>query len=104
MFESEDLSVFTSGEFSTVAIVDSATYPFAELSGIFDENYQDMFGGFDAPTTEGRKFCFQIQTDFRDGLKRGDRLTIYGKNYSIISMQPKYDGRLTNIVLRQDFA
>ena len=75
-----------------------------ELSGIFDESYQDMFGRFDGQSAESRKFCFQVQTSLIDGLKRGDRLTIKNKNYLITSLRPKHDGKLTHIILKQDFS
>ena len=100
----EDLDVFTHQEFSTIAQVDSATAVLIELSGIFDENYQDMFSGFGNQGSEGRNFCFKVQTSFTDGLKRGDRLTINGKTYQIVSLQPMHDGKLTNIILKQDFS
>ncbi|MEM8828768.1 MAG: head-tail joining protein [Cyanobacteria bacterium P01_G01_bin.19] len=103
--DDEDLGIFTNGEFSTIAIVNSATSSLSELSGIFDENYQDMFGGFDNPqTAEGRKFCFQVQTELAADLRHGDRLTIKSKNYLITSMQPKHDGKLTHIILKQDLS
>lgn len=97
----EDLDLFTSGEFSTVALINGDGAK--TISGIFDENYQDGFGGFDAPTTEGRKYCFQTQSEAVSYLNRGDRLNIYGKNYRAVSFQPVFDGRLTNIVLKQDY-
>lgn len=100
----EDLEIFTAGEFSTIALVDSATSAITELSGIFDENYQDMFGGLDFQAASARKFCFQVQTSEIDGLHHGDRLTIKSKNYLITSMKPTYDGKLTHIILKQDFS
>lgn len=46
-FEEEDLSIFTEGEFSSQAkitrIVSDPVGEELELSGIFDQNYQDMF-------------------------------------------------------------
>ena len=95
----ENLDFFTKGEFSTVAIVDSATSQLSEVSGIFDEDYQD-FGEY----SEGRKYCLQAQTAELESLKRGDRLTIYGKKYAIVSFEPKQDGKLTSVVLKQDFS
>ena len=100
----EDLDIFTSGEFSTVATVESANSSQVELSGIFDENYQDMFGGFTDSQSEGRKFCFQVQTLALEGIGRSDRLTIEGKKYQIVSLQPQHDGKLTYLVLKQDFS
>ena len=103
----EDLDVFTAGEFSTIAQVDSATSSLTELSGIFDESYQDMFGGIEAltdTTSEGRKFCFQVQTSQTEDLHRGDRLTVYGKNYQITGLRPQHDGKITHLILKQDFS
>ena len=89
----------TSPLFVTRKPTDSATSGFTELSGIFDENYQD-FGEY----SEGRKYCLQVQTTEAERLKKGDCLTIYGKNYAIVSFEPKQDGKLTSIVLKQDFS
>lgn len=110
--ELEDLDIFTGGEFSDRAIVTplSSTSPLLggteggwELSGIFDENYQDMFD-VGSQTAEGRKYCFRVQTQEITDLRQGDRLTIKSKNYLITSLQPKDDGKLTNIILKQDFS
>ncbi len=98
----ENLDIFTNGEFSDRAIVNSPTSDLRSLSGIFDENYQDMFGYGETQTAEGRKFCFKVQTREIETLRNGDRLTIKGKNYLITSMQPKDDGKLTNIILKQE--
>lgn len=100
----EDLAIFTKGEFADIATVDSSASAITELSGIFDENYQDMFGYGETQTAEGRKFCFRVQTAEIEGLRQGDLLTIKGKNYQIVSLQPKDDGKLTNIILKQDFS
>ncbi|MEM7756571.1 MAG: head-tail joining protein [Cyanobacteria bacterium P01_A01_bin.40] len=107
----ENLDDFTDNEFSTTATVTplSSTSPLAggtELTGIFDENYQDMFGSLSehGHTAEGRKFCFQVQTGQIDDLRHGDRLTINSKNYQVASIQPKHDGKLSNIILKQDFS
>ena len=107
----EDLDDFTDNEFSTTATVTplSATSTISagyEITGIFDENYQDMFGSLSehGQTAEGRKFCFLVQTAKSKGLGHGDRLTINSKNYQVASIQPKHDGKLSNIILKQDFS
>ncbi|MEM6614547.1 MAG: hypothetical protein AAF652_20340 [Cyanobacteria bacterium P01_C01_bin.72] len=87
----EDLDAFTAGEFANPAVltrIKSSGEPLV-LSGIFDENYQDMFGGFDSQTAEGRKFCFRVQTSQTIDLRHGDRLTINSNNYLINSHQLK---------------
>ena len=100
----EDLDIFTDNEFSTVAIVDSATSDLTELSGLFDENYQAAFDlGVNLPA-EGRNFCFQAQTQLTTDLRHGDGLTIHGKKYLIVSIQPKHDGAIAEIILKQDFS
>ncbi len=99
--EIEDLDIFTGGEFSDRAIIDSPTSDLRSLSGIFDENYQDIFD-VGSQTAEGRKFCFKVQTNQVKDLRHGDRLTIKSKNYLITSLQPKDDGKLTNIILKQE--
>lgn len=106
--EIEDLKIFTAGEFSTHATVtrlkSEPVGETLELSGIFDENYQDMFGTFDAQPAEGRKFCLQVQTEQIETLKNGDRLTVKGKNYLITSIQPQHDGKMSHLILKQDFS
>ena len=100
----ENLDIFTGGEFSDRATVDSPTSALTELSGIFDENYQDIFDSYGSQSAEGRKFCFKVQTAKIETLRKGDRLNIKSKNYLITSLQPKDDGKLTNIILKQNFS
>jgi hypothetical protein len=96
----EDLSLFTDGEFSTLSTVSSATSQMTELSGIFDDNYQSAFGEF-SHIVEGRKYCFQAQSQLVVDLRHGDRLEINGKTYQIVGKQPKFDGKLTELILKQ---
>lgn len=96
----EDLSMFTDGEFSTVAtIVQSSLFLGTEISGIFDDNYESAFGEF-AQDVEGRKYCFQVQTILAEDLRPGDRLQINGKIYGLTGKEPKFDGKLTNLRLK----
>lgn len=90
--EHEELAFFTEGEFSDIARLSTGV----EVSGIFDENYADVFDEL----IEGRKYCFQVQSIFAEHFRSRDRLEIKGKAYFIVSIQPKYDGALTNIVLK----
>ncbi|NJO98986.1 MAG: hypothetical protein HC764_25815 [Pleurocapsa sp. CRU_1_2] len=96
----EDLSLFTDGEFSTLSTVSSATSSLSTLSGIFDENYQSAFGEFPSEI-EGRKYCFQVQSQLAQDLRHGDRLEINSKTYQIVGKQPKCDGKLTELILKQ---
>jgi hypothetical protein len=98
--EFEDLSLFTDGEFGTLSTVSSSTSNLTELSGIFDENYQSAFGEF-SQDIEGRKYCFQAQTQLVNDLRHGDRLEINSKTYQIVGKQPKFDGKLTELILKQ---
>jgi hypothetical protein len=97
----EELSLFTDGEFSILSTVISATSTITELSGIFDENYQSAFGEF-SQDIEGRKYCFQVQSELIEDLKHGDRLQILGKTYQIVGKQPKFDGKLTELILKSN--
>lgn len=81
-------------------MVFSATSNLTELSGIFDENYQSAFGEF-AAEIEGRKYCFQVQSELVVDLRHGDRLEINSKTYQIVGKQPKFDGKLTELILKQ---
>jgi hypothetical protein len=98
--EFEDLSLFTDGEFSTLSTVSSATSQMSELSGIFDENPESAFGEF-SQDVEGRKYCFQAQSQLVVDLRHGDRLEISGKTYQIVGKLPRFDGKLTELILKQ---
>ncbi len=101
--ESEDLTVFTDNEFSTVATVDSATSALTELSGLFDSNYEPMFDAYGQSTeAEGRNISFLVETALINDLHHSDRLNIKGKNYLITGIQPIDDGKLTSLVLKED--
>jgi hypothetical protein len=93
----ENLDLFTGGEFSEVATIDSATATEISISGIFDKNYQAMFDGI----SEGRQISFLTQTALTDGLKHGDRLTIKIITYKIAEIKPLHDGAFTLILLKE---
>ena len=100
----ENLDLFTKGEFSTTALVDSATSSYFSLSGIFDERYENLFDGYaEGQSSGGRKYCLRVQTAEADELRVGDRLRIQDRNYQIVSLEPKFDGSLTYLILKQDF-
>ncbi|MEL6493559.1 MAG: hypothetical protein AAFQ41_00365 [Cyanobacteria bacterium J06623_7] len=103
----EDLEVFTAGEFSTPAVltrIKSVGDPL-ELSGLFDANYQSIFDGYGShQEAEGRKFCYRVKSFDTETLRHGDRLTINSDDYLITSIQPTHDGKLSQIILKQDFS
>lgn len=93
----EDLDLYTGGEFSVLASIDSATSTETSISGIFDKNYQAMFDGI----SEGRQISFLCRTDLSEGLRHGDRLSIKNIDYQIMEIKPVDDGALTLILLKQ---
>jgi hypothetical protein len=94
---SENLDLYTGGEFSVLATIDSATATETSISGIFDKNYQAMFDGI----SEGRQISFLTRSDKGEGLRHGDRLTIKNIDYQITEIKPVDDGALTLILLKQ---
>jgi hypothetical protein len=93
----ENLDLFTAGEFSEVAAINSATASEISISGIFDKNYQTMFDGI----SEGRAISFLAQSSKTIGLKHGDGLTIKTIPYKITEIKPCHDGALTLILLKE---
>ncbi|NJR46339.1 MAG: hypothetical protein HC775_11450 [Hyellaceae cyanobacterium CSU_1_1] len=83
-----------------LSTVSSGPSSLSTLSGIFDENYQSAFGEF-SHIVEGRKYCFQVQSELAQDLGHGDRLQILGKTYQIVGKQPKFDGKLSELILKQ---
>lgn len=98
----EDLDIFVAGEFSQKATVESASRV-TELSGIFDDNYQAMFDSFNQ-AAEGRNYCFKARTDQAAGIVHGDRLEINNRKFEVISTKPTYDGKLTELILKEDLS
>lgn len=100
--EFEDLKIFTAGEFSDLAVVVSSVARRAnpnplQISGIFDERSDPMFTG----SAEGRSISFLIETEAALGLNHGARLTIKGKDYQIVGINPMTDGKLTSLELKE---
>ena len=96
MFQ-EDLSIFTDGEFSQVAIVNGV-----ELSGIFDEYYEEGFDLANSQPTEGRKYCFKVNTLEVVGLNHGALVTTDGRDFEVVNIRPcRPDGKLTDLILKE---
>ena len=98
--EIEDLTIFTEGEFSDIAVVMSNTALYNELPGILDSSYDPMFDNYS--TSEGKRITFMVETQNAEGIRNGDRLSIKGKNYLITGIQPIFEGKLTNLILKED--
>ncbi|MDJ0570269.1 MAG: hypothetical protein QNJ53_14675 [Pleurocapsa sp. MO_192.B19] len=100
--DNEDLTIFLAGEFSQVATVLDSGSTIAELSGIFDEESSPMF---DMTTpSEGRRIEFLVKTADAVDLAHGDRIEIGGKTYEIVGIDPRDDGRITDLILKRSFA
>ena len=99
--ELEDITIFTNGEFSDIAVVsrgDEAIAP-TELSGILDSSYDPMFDNYS--TSEGKRITFMVETQNAEGIRNGDRLSIKNKNYLVAGIEPIEDGKLTNLILSE---
>lgn len=101
--EIENLEVFTAGEFSDVGSVTSPTAIYSQMSGIFDESVEIAldYGGIDS-SVGGRKFTFKVETAKCDGLMYGDAIAIKGRNFQIVSIDPYGDGKMTELVLKEN--
>ena len=99
----EDITIFTEGLFSDVGSVISGTALYAQISGLFDERSEPMFDryGYSASEAEGRRITFRVETAKTQGLHHEDKIAIKGKNYQIIGIAPDYDGKLTELNLKE---
>jgi hypothetical protein len=99
----ENLSLYTNGIFSDIGSVTSATALNAEISGIFDEDTESMFGRFDGngSSAEGRRITFLVQTSLADGIHHRDTISIKGRDYLITGIDLVEDGLLTELTLKQ---
>lgn len=96
----EDLDIFTKGEFGQLALVDGV-----EVSGIFDESYQQSFdfstlSNFGA---EGRNFTFKAQSDEVVAVEHGStvELLLTSRLFEVVGVQPIHDGKFTNLILKE---
>lgn len=99
----ENLALFTHGVFSDIGTVTSATALNSEISGIFDEDTESMFGRFDGngSSAEGRRITFLVQTSHADGIHHKDAIAIKGRNYLITGIDLVEDGQLTEFTLKE---
>ena len=96
MFD-DDLDIFTDGEFGQTAIVNGI-----ELSGIFDEYYEESFDLAKSQTTEGRKYCLKVNTRKVVGLNHGALVTSDSRQFEVVGVQPcRPDGKLTDLILKE---
>lgn len=98
----EELSVFTSGEFSVEATVESPTAINSTVSGIFDERHEpmlDMYGGVEGT---GLRITFKVQTSDIDGLRHSDAMAIAGKTYLVAGIHAVGDGKITELTLKEN--
>lgn len=90
----EDLSIFFDEEgFAETATIGDATYPC-----IFDDSYSLMGIGSD-----GRQIiaCFKSSDIALANVRHKTPLTIRGKSYTVKSVQPTGDGKLTDLELNE---
>lgn len=98
--EAEDLSLFLGGEFSTVATILDSQANLLEISGIFDLESELMFDA--TSSVEGRRIEFLIKSVDAADLNHGDRLLIENTIYEIVGIEPKADGKITDVILKKN--
>jgi|GEM_PF-6184024 len=106
----ENLDIFTSGVFSSVAIIDGD-----RVSGIFDESYSP---GYETATVvEGDRITFLIQTIQANKVSHGDSLDFEEREFDerpraadrrkgtrefeVIGKEKVGDGKMTELVLKE---
>ena len=97
----EDLDLFVKSEFSSIALIDGV-----EVSGIFDEHYQQSFDfGSNSGNlpTENREFTFKVRSDEIGAVNHGSSVEFPDSSrlFEVIAIQPIYDGKFSNLVLKE---
>lgn len=90
----ENLDIFTTGIFATVATIDGV-----KISGIFDENYEPMFDS-NLPS-EGKKVTFQVQSSQIVDVEHGSEVELNNRAFEVAGIQPVDDGKMTNLILKE---
>lgn len=73
---------------------DTATYQGATIQGVFDNVYTEVQG------TEARRPVFMGAASDLSGVQRGQSITVKGKAYTVVGVQPDGDGTHTLLVLQ----
>ena len=93
----ENLDLFTGGLFSSPGTINGV-----EVEGIFDEYYEQGFDMAESLPTEGRKYCYRVNSKEVVGLNHHALATVNGRQFEVIGIQPvRPDGMLTDLVLQE---
>jgi hypothetical protein len=96
----ENLDLFTKSAFAEASVIDGV-----EVWGIFDENYQELFGSDYSNATslsaEGRHFSFCVQTAQIAHVHHGAIAIIRDRNFKVTGIQPIDDGAMTDLILKE---
>ena len=96
----ENLSFFLTKEFGTPALINGI-----EVWGLLDEYYEQSFDlGGDSFGSEGKKYCFKVESSQLLNLNHGDSVETTQPNrlFEIVGVQScPPDGKLTNLILKK---
>jgi hypothetical protein len=94
MFESEsDRQVFTQD--GDTAILTTGAVSIC-VTGFFNRNYGSMFGS----DVEGREITFVLSSEDAEIAEHGSEILYCSVTYTVDSVQPKGDGKFTELILR----
>ena len=91
----EDLDIFTNGLFGQLVTIDGL-----QIVGIFDENF-DVYG-LGNVNAEGKNITLLVQTSQVVNVAHGSSVTIGTRYFEVVGIQPIDDGKLTNLVLKEN--
>jgi len=86
----ENLAVFFD-EFAVQGELSNGTF----ISGIFDQEFLQMDIG-----VEGRSITFLAKSTDVSSLHHGDTITINSIPYGIVGIEPRDDGKITDLILK----
>jgi hypothetical protein len=95
MFESEsDRQVFTQD--GDTAILTTGSVSIA-VTGFFNRNFGSMFGS----DVEGREITFVLSAEDAAIAVQDSELLFESITYTVVSVEPKGDGKFTQLILRE---
>lgn len=94
MFESEsDRQVFTQDGDTAILTTGSVSIP---VAGFFNRNHGSMFG-----EVEGREITFVLSAEDAAIAVQDSELLYESITYTVVSVEPKGDGKFTQLILRE---
>jgi hypothetical protein len=90
----ENLDLFVKGIFGETATIDGV-----EVWGVFDESYSPMFEG---GVAEGRNITLLVKSNDVFFVSHGSSVNLKGRYFEVINYYPIDDGKLTNLILKEN--